>query len=72
MNVVYYSYNREKDEIMKFIPYLAKVKTADLGVGTVIDKDEGTVLVEFHKDENVSMGWHIYTVDEVTVIGDTK
>jgi hypothetical protein len=57
---------------MKFIPYLAKVKTADLGVGTVIDKDKGTVLVEFHKDENVSMGWHIYTVDEVTVIGDTK
>ena len=56
---------------MKFIPYLAKVKT-DCGVGTVIDKDEGTYLVEFHDDENYSMGWHIYTADEVTVIGDPK
>ena len=56
---------------MKFIPYLAKVKT-DCGVGTVIDKDEGTYLVEFHDDENYSMGWHIYTDDEITVIGDTK
>ena len=53
---------------MKFIPYLAKVETADLGVGTVIDKDEGTVLVEFHTDENISMGWHVYTNDEVTVL----
>ena len=57
---------------MKFIPYLAKVKTPKLGVGTVIDKDEGTYLVEFHDDENYSMGWHIYTDDEITVIGDTK
>ena len=58
---------------MKFIPYLAKVKTPKLGVGTVIEKDgDGTVLVEFHDSEGYSKGWHIYTTDEVTVIGDTK
>ena len=57
---------------MKIIPYLAKVKTPDLGVGMVIDKGEGTVLVEFLKKENVCMGWpypKLYNVDEVTVIG---
>ena len=57
---------------MKFIPYLAKVKTPKLGVGTVIDKDEGTYLVEFHDSEGYSKGWHIYTADEVTVVGDPK
>ena len=57
---------------MKFIPYLAKVKTPKLGVGTVIDKDEGTYLVEFHDSEGYSMGWHFYTADEVTVVGDPK